>query len=131
MFPVVLYFIGGVVLGLEAFASAMLAVWGAPTSVVQLIGVVGGLGLVVASVLGLFTGRAAGLVALGASLLGWTFYLPASLTTLSVVGRNIVGLLFVLVPVALLTSTTVHGFCRLRHQQSPEWLFPTGATPRS
>jgi hypothetical protein len=127
----VLYLLTGLIAGLQVFTSLMQAVWGAPTHPVQYIALVGALSLVVASVVALFRGRAGGLVAFGASFFCWAFYLPAMWATLARSGFTLAALPFVLVPLALLSGTTVHGWFRIWRRQLPHWAFPDAATTRA
>jgi len=128
MFSPALYLLTGLVAGVQVFMSLMQAVWGVPTHPVQYIALVGALILIAASVIALFRGRAGGLVAFGGSLLCWAFYLPAMWATLARSRFTLAALPFVLVPLVLLSGTTVHGWFRVSRRQLPHWAFPDAAT---
>ena len=131
MFPSALYLLTGLIVGLQVFMSLMQAVWGAPTHPVQYIGLVGALILILASVVALFRGRAGGLVAFGASVLCWAFYLPAMWATLARSRFTLAALPFVLIPLALLSGTTIHGWFRISRRRSSHWAFPDAATNKA
>jgi hypothetical protein len=77
MLPFCLYFVAGVITGFHVLTLLALAVYGAPSSPLELVSLMGSLGLVIAAYVSLFKPHAAARLALLASLAVWCFYGPA------------------------------------------------------
>lgn len=77
MIPFFLYLVAGAVTGFHVYILLMLAALGAPVDPLELVSLVGSLGLIVAAYLSLFKPHAAARLALLASLAIWCFYGPA------------------------------------------------------
>jgi uncharacterized membrane protein len=76
MLPFLLYFVTGLVTGYHVY-TLMFAAYGAPTSPLEFISLLGSFCLVIAAYLSLFKPYAASRVALLAALAIWCFYGPA------------------------------------------------------
>jgi hypothetical protein len=76
MLPFLLYFVTGLVTGYHVY-TLMFAAYGAPTSPLELVSLLGSFSLVIAAYLSLFKPYAASRVALLAALAIWCFYGPA------------------------------------------------------
>jgi hypothetical protein len=77
MLPFWLYFVAGVVTGFHVCTLLAMTVYGVPFNPLELVSLLGSLGLVIAASISLFKPYAAARVALVASLLIWSFYGPA------------------------------------------------------
>ena len=77
MLPFFLYFVTGIVTGFHVYTLLSLSVYGAPFNPLELVSLLGSLGLVIAACLSLFRPFAAGRLALVAALAIWCFYGPA------------------------------------------------------
>jgi hypothetical protein len=77
MLPFYLYFAAGVITGFHVYSLLALTVYGVPFNPLEVVSLLGSLGLVVAAFVSLFRPPAAARVALIASLLIWSFYGPA------------------------------------------------------
>ena len=77
MLPFVLYFVTGIVTGFHLYSLLSLAEYGAPLNPLELVALLGSLGLLVAAYVSLFRPYAAARVALIAALAVWCFYAPA------------------------------------------------------
>lgn len=77
MLPFVLYFITGIVTGFHLYSLLSLAVYGAPLNPLELVGLLGSLGFLIAAFLSLFRPYIAARVALISALAVWCFYAPA------------------------------------------------------
>jgi len=75
-----LYALTGLATGVQLGYLLSWAIWGAPTSPLQYVALLGSVALLVAAVLSMWKPRAATTVALGGSLLLWCFYGPALYT---------------------------------------------------
>jgi hypothetical protein len=82
MLPFFLYFVTGVVTGFQVYSLLSLALYGAPFNPLELLSLLGSLGLLFAAYIALFKPHAAARVALIASLLVWCFYGPALAKTI-------------------------------------------------
>jgi hypothetical protein len=76
IFPFLFYFVTGLVTGYHVY-TLMFAAYGAPTSPLELVSLLGSFSLVIAAYLSLFKPYAASRVALLAALAIWCFYGPA------------------------------------------------------
>jgi hypothetical protein len=76
MLPFILYFVTGLVTGFHVY-TLMLAAYGAPTSALEIISLLGSFCLMIAAYLSLFKPYASSRVALLAVLAIWCFYGPA------------------------------------------------------
>jgi hypothetical protein len=77
MFPFCLYFVVAVITGFHVYTLLALAVYGAPSNPLELVSLVGSLGLLIAAYVSLFKPSAAARIALLACLAIWCFYGPA------------------------------------------------------
>ena len=77
MLPFFLYFAAGVITGFHVYTLLALTVYGAPFNSLELVSLLGSVGLLVAAFIGLFKPYAAARIALIACLMTWTFYGPA------------------------------------------------------
>jgi len=77
MIPFLLYLAAGVVTGFHVYTLLMLAVLGAPVNPLELVSLLGSLGLLVAAYWSVFNPHAAARLALVAALAMWCFYGPA------------------------------------------------------
>lgn len=77
MLPFVLYFVTAIVTGFHLYSFLSLAEYGAPLNPLELVGLLGSLGFLVAAYISLFRPYIAARVALIAALAIWCFYAPA------------------------------------------------------
>ena len=77
MFPFCLYFGAGVITGFHVYTLLAMTTYGVPFSPLELVALLGALGLLIAASISLFKPRAGARVALVASLMIWSFYGPA------------------------------------------------------
>jgi hypothetical protein len=77
MFPFLLYFIAAVVTGAHIYTLLSLVVLGVPINPLEVIALLGSLGLLTAAYISLFKPHAAARLALVATLAIWSFYGPA------------------------------------------------------
>src|SRR5579863_10783135 len=84
MLPFCLYFIVALLTGFHVYSLLALTLYGVPFNPLELVSLLGSLGLLIAAGISLFKPTAAAKVALIASLLVWSFYGP----TITRVVRN-------------------------------------------
>jgi hypothetical protein len=77
MLPFVFYFVTALITGLHVYGLLAVVAYGGPLNPLELVSLLGSLGLLVAAYLSLFKPIAAAKVALLACLLMWCFYAPA------------------------------------------------------
>jgi hypothetical protein len=77
MLPFFLYFVTGVVTGFHVYTLLALSVYGAPFNPLELVSLLGSIGLLIAAYVSLYRPYAAGRLALIAALAIWCFYGPA------------------------------------------------------
>jgi hypothetical protein len=77
MLPFFLYFGAGVITGFQVYTLLAMTTYGVPFSPLEVVALLGSLGLLIAASISLFKPRAGARVALIASLLIWSFYGPA------------------------------------------------------
>lgn len=77
MLPFFLYFLTGIVTGVHVYTLLSLSAYGAPFNPLELVSLLGSLGLLIAAYLSLFRPYAAERLALVAALAIWCFYGPA------------------------------------------------------
>jgi hypothetical protein len=77
MLPFFVYLSAGLITGFHVFALLSLVVYGTPINPLEIVSLLGSIGLVIAAYVSLFKPRAAAKVALLASLAIWCFYGPA------------------------------------------------------
>ena len=77
MLPLCLYFIAALLTGFHVYSLLALTLYGVPLNPLELVSLLGSLGLLIAAGISLFKPTAAAKVALIASLLVWSFYGPA------------------------------------------------------
>jgi len=77
MFPFFLYFAAGVITGFHVYTLLALTVYGAPFNSLELVSLLGSVGLLIAAFIGLFKPYAAARIAFIACLMTWSFYGPA------------------------------------------------------
>ncbi len=77
MLPFFLYFAAGVITGFHVYTLMSLVVYGTPINPLEIVSLLGSLGLVIAAYISLFKPYAAARLALLASMVIWCFYGPA------------------------------------------------------
>ena len=77
MLPFFLYFAAGVITGFHVYTLLALTVYGAPFNSLELVSLLGSVGLLIAAFIGLFKPYAAARIAFIACLMTWSFYGPA------------------------------------------------------
>jgi hypothetical protein len=77
MLPFCLYFVAAMITGFNVYTLLALTLYGVPFNPLELVSLLGSLGLMIAAFISLFRPHAAAKVALIASLLIWSFYGPA------------------------------------------------------
>jgi phosphoglycerol transferase MdoB-like AlkP superfamily enzyme len=77
MLPFVIYFVTGVITGFHVYTLLALTVYGVPFNPLELLSLLGSLGLLIAAYVSLYKPRAAARIALLAALAIWSFYGPA------------------------------------------------------
>jgi phosphoglycerol transferase MdoB-like AlkP superfamily enzyme len=77
MLPFCLYFVAGVATGFHIYTLLALTVYGAPFNSLELVSLLGSVGLLIAAFISLFKPYAAARIALIACLMTWSFYGPA------------------------------------------------------
>jgi phosphoglycerol transferase MdoB-like AlkP superfamily enzyme len=77
MLPFCLYFVAGVATGFHVYTLLALTVYGAPFNSLELVSLLGSVGLLIAAFISLFKPYAAARIALIACLMTWSFYGPA------------------------------------------------------
>lgn len=77
MLPFILYFAAAVATAYHVLTLLTLALYGAPSDPLEMLALVGSLGLLIAAYVSLFRPPAAAKIALLAALLLWSFYGPA------------------------------------------------------
>lgn len=77
MFPFVLYFVASLITAYHMYALLSVVLYGVPINFLELIALLGSLGLLIAAYVSLFRPRVAARIALIACLLMWCFYAPA------------------------------------------------------
>jgi hypothetical protein len=77
MLPFCLYFVAGVATGFHVFILLALTVYGAPFNSLELVCLLGSVGLLIAAFISLFKPFAAARIAFIACLMTWSFYGPA------------------------------------------------------
>jgi hypothetical protein len=77
MLPFCLYFVASVITGFHVYMLLALAVYGAPSDPLELVSLLGSLGLLIAAYVSLYKPHAAARLALLACLAIWCFYGPA------------------------------------------------------
>ena len=77
MLPFLLYFVAGVITGFHIYTLLALTVYGAPFNPLELVSLLGSLGLLIAAYVSLYKPHAAARIALLAALMTWSFYGPA------------------------------------------------------
>jgi len=76
MLPFCLYFVAGVATGFHVYTLLALTVYGAPFNSLELVSLLGSVGLLIAAFISLFKPHAAARIALIACLMTWSFYGP-------------------------------------------------------
>ena len=74
MLPFCLYFVAGVATGFHVYTLLALTVYGAPFNSLELVSLLGSVGLLIAALISLFKPHAAARIALIACLMTWSFY---------------------------------------------------------
>jgi phosphoglycerol transferase MdoB-like AlkP superfamily enzyme len=77
MLPFVIYFVTGVITGFHVYTLLALTVYGVPFNPLELLSLLGSLGLLIAAYVSLYKPRAAARIALLAALAIWSLYGPA------------------------------------------------------
>jgi hypothetical protein len=77
MLPFLLYLVTGVITGFHVYTLLALTVYGVPFNPLELLSLLGSLGLIIAAYVSLYKPRAASRIALLAALTIWSFYGPA------------------------------------------------------
>ena len=114
-----LYLVTGAVTGFQVVRLLMWAVWGAPTSPIQYVSLVGSAVLCVASGVTLFKPRLAAKIALAAVATIWSFYVPALIQSLpNIAAIPIEEAITAMIPVLFLIVCTVYIVERLRRPSS-------------
>jgi hypothetical protein len=72
-----LYLITGLVMTAQTYWLLMWAIWGAPTSFIEYVALLGGLCLLLAAILSIWLKRLSAWLAFASILMMWCFYLPA------------------------------------------------------
>jgi Family of unknown function (DUF6843) len=132
MVPFILYFVAGLLTALHIYRLLSLAIFGVPHTVLELLSLLGSLGLVVSAYVGLFKAHVAAKVALPASLVTWCFYAPGVVATLKAAPHHpLSGLWVAALPylaVVSLVLVTVYSafvsFSRRPVDQPVKWFFP-------
>jgi hypothetical protein len=81
MKALILYFMTGVATGWQVFCFLMWAIWGAPTSPLQYVSLLGSLVLCAGAIVALRKPRFGAGIAISGCLAAWCFYLPAFIRT--------------------------------------------------
>lgn len=126
MIALLLYATTAVATGSQVFGLLMWGVWGAPTHWTQNLSLLGSLGLLVTSLVTLYSPRIASAGALLSELAIWPFYAPAFVVSVQhVVAQPSLGSFLVLAPVGFLALSTAHAFMAFleRCPERLEWVF--------
>jgi len=124
MLSFVIYLVAGLTAGWQVFQLIMWAIWGAPTSPIQFIGLIGSWGLDLAAILA-FKWKKVSLIMAAFGLLGlWSFYVPALYQTLHP-DRDVVWEPTVFIAPALLLGATLYfGFDLSKYLKSTKAKLP-------
>jgi hypothetical protein len=76
MLPFCLYFVAGMATGFHVYTLLALTLYGAPFNSLELVSLLGSVGLLIAAFISLFKPYAAARIALIACLMTWSFYGP-------------------------------------------------------
>jgi hypothetical protein len=118
MIAVALYVLTAVVTGLHVFYLMMWAIWGAPTSPLQYVSLIGSVVLLLSAVAAFFNRRLAAAIAIVGSVMVWSFYAPALVFDFT----RLLGLLLhapkevlsTMIPILLLAVCTFYGVRHVR-----------------
>jgi hypothetical protein len=132
MLPFALYLAAGVVTAAHLYLLLSLTIVGAPHNALELVSLLGSLGLCISSYSSLFRPQVGAKLALPSALACWSFYGPAILATVSagrqreIADPRIAALPYI--AVLLLASTTVYSafvsFRKTEEAESGNWIFP-------
>ena len=130
MFPFTLYTITAIITGFQIYSLLTLAIWGVPTHSVQFIAFFGSVVLLIAGYVSLFGSRRGGYIAFAACLLLWSFYAPATVSTVDLHGLRFSDIFtHAVIPLGFLVATTAHSWILIRRKPAPPaWIFPAAAT---